>query len=89
MSDVSFSPRWRKCTNIVKLCYIPDCLLTSKLLSHSSLLQQHMAYRCTIRKHGTLLYRQGGDLVHALTVALGQGNTTLQSIDDNATCMRM
>ncbi len=48
-----------------------------------------MAYRCTIRKHGTLLYRQGGDLVHALTVALGQGNTTLQSIDDNATCMRM
>lgn len=55
--------------------------------SLSSLLKHHMAYRCTIRKYGTLLYRQEGDLVHALTVALGQGNTTLQSIDDNATCM--
>ncbi len=41
----------------------------------SSLLQHHMAYRCAIPKYGTLIYRYGGDLVHALTVALEQGNT--------------
>ncbi len=28
----------------------------------SSLLHHHMAYRCTIRKNGKLLYRPGGDL---------------------------
>ncbi len=55
--------------------------------SLSFLLHHHMAYKCTIRKYGTLLYRLGGDLVHALTVALGQGSTTLQPIDGNATSM--
>ena len=38
----------------------------------SSLLDHHMAYRCCIKKYGTLLYRHGGDLVHALNVSLGQ-----------------
>jgi len=44
--------------------------------SLSSLLQHHMAYRCSIPKYGTLVYRYGGDLVHALTVALGQYHHT-------------
>ena len=44
--------------------------------SLSSLLQHHMAYKCTVPKYGTLIYRYRGDLVHALTVALGQGNHT-------------
>ena len=55
--------------------------------SLSSLLQHHMAYKCTVPKYGTLIYRYGGDLVHALTVALGQGNhtnTPSHSIDDDA-----
>ena len=42
--------------------------------SLSSLLKHHMAYKCTIPKYGTLIYRYGGDLIHALTVALGQGH---------------
>ena len=45
----------------------------------SSLLEHHMTYRCSVRKYGTLLYRYGGDLVHALTVSLatstGSDNT--------------
>ena len=31
-----------------------------------------MAYRCSVKKYGTVLYRFGGDLVHALNVSLGQ-----------------
>ena len=42
----------------------------------SSVLEHHMAYRCSVPKYRTLLYRYGGDLVHALTVSLGQGQTT-------------
>lgn len=34
-----------------------------------------MAYRCSIQRYGTLLYRYGGDLVHALSVSLGQSRT--------------
>ena len=36
------------------------------------LLEHHMVYKCSVKKYGTLLYRYGGDLVHALTVALSQ-----------------
>ena len=46
-----------------------------------------MAYKCTVPNYGTLIYRYGGDLVHALTVALWQGNhtnTPSHSIDDDA-----
>ena len=43
--------------------------LRSQLLS---LLEHHMAYRCTVRRYGTVLYCYGGDLVHALSVSLGQ-----------------
>ena len=32
----------------------------------------HMAYRCTVKRYGTLLYRYGGDLVHALSFSLSQ-----------------
>ena len=31
-----------------------------------------MAFRCCIPKHGTILYRYGGDLLHALSVSLWQ-----------------
>ena len=58
--------------------------------SLSSLFQHHMAYRCSISKYGTLLYRYGGDLVHALTVALRKGHqTTKDSLDDSNDAMLM
>ena len=38
----------------------------------SSILEHHMAYRCSVKRYGTLLYRYGGDLLHALNVSLGQ-----------------
>ena len=48
----------------------------------SSQLEHHMTYRCSVRKYGTLLYRYGGDLVHALTVSLatstGSDNTEVE-----------
>ena len=52
----------------------------SWLRSHlSSLLEHHMAYRCSVKRYGTVLYRYGGDLVHALNVSLGQArNQTLK-----------
>ena len=46
----------------------------------SSLLEHHMAYRCSVKRYGTVLYRYGGDLVHALNVSLGQArNQTLKN----------
>ena len=52
----------------------------SWLRSHlSSLLEHHMAYRCSVKRYGTVLYRYGGDPVHALNVSLGQAqNQTLK-----------
>ena len=41
----------------------------------SSLLNHHMAYRCCVKKYGTVLYRHGGDLVHALNACLGQAQS--------------
>ena len=41
----------------------------------ASFLQHHMTYRCAKPKYGTLIYRYGGDLVHSLTVALGQAQS--------------
>lgn len=41
----------------------------------SSLLQHQMAYRCSVRRYGTVLYRHNGDVVHALNVSLGQIRT--------------
>lgn len=38
----------------------------------SSLLEHHMAYLCAVKRYGTLLYRYGGDLVHALSFSLSQ-----------------
>ena len=38
----------------------------------SSMLDYHMAYTCCIKKYGTVLYRYGGNLMHALNTALGQ-----------------
>ena len=59
----------------------------------SSILQPHMAYQCSVKKCGTVLYRYGGDLLHALNVALGQvRNLTqmcsgdVQSTEDNVPC---
>lgn len=46
------------------------------LLSQLSLnLQQHMAYKCTVKRYGTVLYRYGGNLLHALNVSLGKART--------------
>ena len=43
-----------------------------------------MAYRCTVRRYGTVLYHYGGDLVHALSVSLGQArNQTLPAVEKN------
>ena len=47
----------------------------------SSLLDHHMAYRCCIKKYGTLLYRHGGDLVYALNVSLGQMRNLMRQSD--------
>ena len=64
-----------KLREITKLCGI---ILTQEVNSTwlrsqlSSLLEQHMAYQCSVKKYGTVLYRFGGDLVHALNVSLGQ-----------------
>ena len=38
----------------------------------SSLLEHHMAYQCSVKRNGTVLYRYGGDLLYALNVSLGQ-----------------
>ena len=37
----------------------------------SLLLEHHLAYRCSVKRYGTVLYRYGGDLLHALNVSLG------------------
>jgi len=42
-----------------------------------------MAYRCSIPKYGTLVYHYGGDLIYALTVALGQCHHTNTAIADS------
>ena len=38
----------------------------------SSILEHHMAYRCSVKRYGTLLYCYGGDLLPALKVSFGQ-----------------
>lgn len=45
----------------------------------SALLEQHMSYRCSVKKYGTVLYRYGGDLLHALNVSLGQSRSKRRS----------
>ena len=47
----------------------------------SALLEHHMAYKCPILHYGTVLYRYGGDLIHALSVSLGQAK--MQSSSHN------
>ena len=47
----------------------------------SSLLECHLAYQCCVKKYGTVLYRHGGDLVHALNVCLGQARGRIHSSD--------
>ena len=47
----------------------------------SSILEHHMAYRCSVKRYGTLLYRYGGDLLHALNVSLGQARLLHQKSD--------
>ncbi len=49
----------------------------------SSLLDHHMAFRCSVRKYGTVLYRHGGDLLHALNVNLGQMRHQSRQSDHN------
>ncbi len=45
----------------------------------SLILQPHLAYKCSVKKSGTILYRHGGDLL-PFNVALGQvRNLTQQS----------
>ena len=49
----------------------------------SSVLEHHMAYRCSVKRYGTLLYRYGGDLIHALNVSLGQSRTQVGTSNDS------
>ena len=58
-----------------KLMSFPEVIINREPPSHlwlrtqlSSLLEHHMAFRCCIPKHGTILYRYGGDMLHALSV---------------------
>ena len=48
-------------------------------------LEHHMVYRCAVKWYGTLLYRRGGDLVHALSIALGQRRHKKQTPEDRYT----
>ena len=43
----------------------------------SAILEHHMAYtcRCSVRRYGTVLYRYGGDLLHAVNVSLGHSRS--------------
>jgi len=36
-----------------------------------------MAYKCSVPKYGTILYRYGGDIFHSLTLALTEGQREL------------
>ena len=38
----------------------------------STMLEHHMAYKCSVLRIGTILYRFGGDIFHALSISLGQ-----------------
>lgn len=62
--------------NIVVQHGLNTTLSSNWLLSElSAILEYHMAYRCSVRRYGTVLYRYGGDLLHALNVSLGQSRT--------------
>lgn len=43
-------------------------------------LKHHLSYKCIHRKHGTLLYRTGGDLLTMLSHALGRMNMPMETI---------
>ena len=62
--------------DVVQQCSLHSIANPTWLLSQlSALLEQHMSYRCSVKKYGTVLYRYGGDLLHALNVSLGQSRT--------------
>ena len=50
-----------------------------------------MAYKCSVRKFGTLLYRYGGDLVHAPTVSHAKDTCTVDEEDNDLThvCLQL
>ena len=51
---------------------IPKLVTANWLCSQlSSMLEHHLAFRCSVKRYGTVLYRYGGDLLHALNVSLG------------------
>ena len=47
----------------------------------STKLEHHMAYKCSVMRIGAVLSRYGGDIFHALSVALGQSRSQLDSSD--------
>ena len=47
----------------------------------SSLLEHHLAYKCSVKRYGTVLYRYGGDLLHALNVSLGSSRVQTANCD--------
>ena len=51
--------------------------------SEASYHLHHMAYRCSVKRTGTVLYRYGGDLFYALTVSLGEARTRNPEFKDN------
>ena len=40
----------------------------------------NLAYKCPVKKFGTVLYHHGGDLVHALSMSLGQNRTQTSAL---------
>ena len=51
----------------------------------SSLLEHHLAYKCSVKRYGTMLYRYGGDLLHALNVSLGSSRAQTANCDHTGT----
>ena len=47
----------------------------------SSLLEHHLAYKCSVKRYGTVLYHYGGDLLHAFNVSLGSSRVQTANCD--------
>ena len=71
-----FCIKLKEILNKHKITEIAETITSAWLRSQlSSMLEPHMAYRCSVKSCGTVLYRFGGDIFHALNVALGQVRT--------------
>ena len=55
----------------------------------STKLEHHLAYKCSVMRLGTVLYRYGGDIFHALSVALGQARNRDTSDQLSQICLSL